>query len=1244
MSRSSQPADNELAGVGSDVTNRRGALAELDALRRVATLVARRVQPEEVFAVVAEEIARLVAIPLVRVMRYEPDDTATQCAAFSTDRSKFPFGKRSSLEGASVLRLVRETSQAARIDDYSELKGEIAEIARRSGIRSAVGAPIVLAGRLWGAVVASSKEQLPEGTETRLADFTELLATAIENAESREALERLFDEQTALRRLATLVAEGVPPSEIFSAVSDEVGRIISSETAAVVRFEHEPPAIVVVGVGRGVPGIPIGTRSELDDALASTQVYRTGRPARIDERDWASFTGPLHEPGRRESLSSTVASPINVDGRVWGTISVSAKEPLPLGTEERLQKWGELVATAIANAESREALRRLADEQAAIRRVATLVANGVRPEEIFAAVSDEVGRLFGTYSATVMKFDDDPPGVVFVGVSTNMSDAFPLGARWEFKPGMASAEVYRTGRSARSDAQDWSKVEGPVGETHRRLGIVSAVASPIIVEGRLWGAMAVQSQKPLPPDTDERLERFTELVATAIANAESRTGLTRLAEEQAALRRVATLVARGVRADEIFAAVSDEVGRLFGTDSATVVKYDDEGIGIVFVGVASRVSGAFPLGAHWKFQEGMASAEVYRTERSARTGAHLATVEGPIGDIQRRLGIMSSVASPIVVEDRLWGAVAVQSQVDLPLDTEERLEKFTELLATAIANAESRAALTRLAEEQAALRRVATLVAQGVRADELFAAVSDEVGRLVGTDSATVVRYDDDGTGIIFVGVASKISGAFPLGANWKFQEGMASAEVYRTGRPARSGTHLSTVEGPVGETHRDLGIVSAVASPIVVEGRLWGAMAVHGQQPLPPDTDERLEKFTELVATAIANAESRAALGRLAEQQAALRRVATLVAEGVPPAEVFSALSEEVSLLVEAEAAVIGRLEADGRVTVLAVSGTSGDRSILGTQFEPHPETVIAAALKEGRSARKDDYSEASEPARGLGIRSGVGVPIVVGGELWGVVGIGTVRERFPEDTEQRLQEFTELAATAIANADSRAELAASRRRIVAASDEARRRIERDLHDGIQQRLVSLGLELRVAESSMPAELEEARTAIARIAGELNLSVDELREISRGIHPAILSEGGLVPALRTLVRRSAVPVELGGEIEQRLPEPIEVAAYYVVSEALTNVTKYANASQVDVDASARDGRLWLSIRDDGIGGADPTRGSGLLGLTDRVEALGGSIRIHSRPDEGTHISAELPLDLERDKDSDGVPPSPDKS
>jgi signal transduction histidine kinase len=234
--------------------------------------------------------------------------------------------------------------------------------------------------------------------------------------------------------------------------------------------------------------------------------------------------------------------------------------------------------------------------------------------------------------------------------------------------------------------------------------------------------------------------------------------------------------------------------------------------------------------------------------------------------------------------------------------------------------------------------------------------------------------------------------------------------------------------------------------------------------------------------------------------------------------------------------------------------------------------------------------------------------------------------RGRFPADTEERMAGFTELVGTAITNAEGRAQLTASRARIVAAADDARRRIERDLHDGTQQRLVALGLTLRVAQSTVPAELPELQTQIGRVVDELTGAIEELREIARGIHPAILSEGGLGSALRTLARRAAIPVELDIRTETRPADRIEVAAYYVVSEALTNATKHARASGAQVAVKQRDGLLHLSIRDDGVGGADPARGSGLIGLRDRVQALGGSIEVDSPSGAGTAIVVEFPL------------------
>jgi signal transduction histidine kinase len=285
------------------------------------------------------------------------------------------------------------------------------------------------------------------------------------------------------------------------------------------------------------------------------------------------------------------------------------------------------------------------------------------------------------------------------------------------------------------------------------------------------------------------------------------------------------------------------------------------------------------------------------------------------------------------------------------------------------------------------------------------------------------------------------------------------------------------------------------------------------------------------------------------------------------------------------------------------------------------------------GRPARIDDFADASGPvgvtAREAGYRSAIGTPIVVEGRLWGVMTAASNAEQpLPLDTEPRLASFTELVATAIANAESRADLAASRARIVVAADEARRRIERDLHDGIQQRLVSLMLELRAAaEDTRPSEEEELKAQLVRAVQRLTEMLEELREISRGIHPAILSEGGLERALRVLARRSAVRVELDLHAGQRLPEPVEVAAYYAVSEALTNATKHAYASVVHVELDTRGAIVQFAIRDDGIGGADPGRGSGLVGLSDRIEALGGTLEVTSPVGSGTTLLIEMPLE-----------------
>jgi len=369
----------------------------------------------------------------------------------------------------------------------------------------------------------------------------------------------------------------------------------------------------------------------------------------------------------------------------------------------------------------------------------------------------------------------------------------------------------------------------------------------------------------------------------------------------------------------------------------------------------------------------------------------------------------------------------------------------------------------------------------------------------------------------------------------------------------------------------------------------------------------------------------------RLGEEQAALRRVATLVAQRVSPSTLFEAVTREVGLRCDAELARMERYEADGTVTGVGAWSRADGELVVGTRIVLEGASIAGQVRETGRPARVDTFVGTSGPiadeARDLGIRSSVGCPIVVGGSLWGVIAASTKSdEPFPADTESTIGEFTELVGTAIANAESQGELAASRARIVATSDETRRRIERDLHDGAQQRLVSLALQLNGIEAAVAPEHGELKAELSGVVEGLDDLLEELRETARGIHPAILSEGGLAPALKTLARRSTVPVALEMRSEARSPEPVEVAAYYVVSEMLTNAAKHAQATVVRVDVEQQDDVLHVFVRDDGVGGADPDRGSGLVGLKDRVESLGGLISVSSPVGAGTSVTVELPL------------------
>jgi signal transduction histidine kinase len=420
---------------------------------------------------------------------------------------------------------------------------------------------------------------------------------------------------------------------------------------------------------------------------------------------------------------------------------------------------------------------------------------------------------------------------------------------------------------------------------------------------------------------------------------------------------------------------------------------------------------------------------------------------------------------------------------------------------------------------------------------------------------------------------------------------------------------------------------ISAVERSVTRGGRINAVFHVHVAADAAAQVPGVAQPRERLVAV------GHDPLSMLAEQQASLRRVATLVARGVDPSDVFALVADELARCLNVAHAALVRRESDGTAVVLA--GHHEPESLklrVGERFSLDGETVAAMVMRTGQAARMDSHDNARGAGAGYirqpGVCCAVGAPIVVDGRLWGAAIVGSTQPGpLPPDSEARVGDFADLVGTAIANAETRAQLTASRARIVAAADDARRRFERDLHDGAQQHLVSLGLELRAAEASVPTELHPLKDQIAHIATDLGAVSQELREISHGLHPAVLSRG-LGPALKALRRRSAVPVELDIGVDVQVPERVEVAAYYVVAEALTNAAKHARASKIDVCVDTDGATLRLLIRDDGDGGADAAKGSGLTGLIDRVEAHGGTMAISSPIGRGTSLVATIPFEV----------------
>jgi signal transduction histidine kinase len=842
------------------------------------------------------------------------------------------------------------------------------------------------------------------------------------------------------------------------------------------------------------------------------------------------------------------------------------------------------------SAETTETLNQVLREEAALRRVAMLVADEAPQAAVFEAVSAEASGLLARAQVQIACVDDP-------------------------------AELDKT-----------------IAQIAANTGPACAVGVPIVVGGRTWGALVAVSvtAEPLAAGSAARLAGFSQLMASAIASGQAREELRGLAEQLGALRRIATLVADGAEPKAVFTAVAVEAARILGVGAVALLSYDANSGMFTKIFGTHRDRAAAPDGTCCLVWECPYGALVLATGRPARVD-DWTHAPGPIAARYRELGYGQAVAAPIIIDGSIWGCIGAYGEAGeiLPAGCETRLADYTHLIAAAISNVQARQARDEhrsLAESQGALRRVATLVAQGTEPQAVFIAVAVEAARILGVGAVSLIAYDAD------TEMFTKIFGTHgerspvPDGATWPVEECPEGALVLATGRPARV-DDWTGIPGSPAAKHREAGFGQAVAAPVIIDGSIWGCLAAYGEadENLPPGCETQLADYTNLMATAIANAKVRDELRGLAKQQgAALRRVATLVAQRASPPTIFNAVAGEASRALGVPRVDVGCYHQDGSVVLLGSTGRPGRPD--DHAFSESEKYVAAKVMETGRAARIDNRTTrpapnaaaANEEEEEEGFRSVVGAPIMVEGALWGVI-VVVAGEILHDDTETRLTDFTHLVASSISNVQARNNLIASRSRIVTASDETRRRIERNLHDGIQARVLALGLGLRAVRARFPLP-PEVQAGLDEVAHDLEGVLEEIRVFSQGLHPALLARSGLGPSLRALGRRSPIRVNLDVAAGPRLPEPVETAVYYVVSEALANAAKHSQAAEVSVAVVLDSARVRATVADDGVGGAALARGSGLIGLVDRVEAQGGRFALESPAGRGTTISIELPL------------------
>lgn len=848
---------------------------------------------------------------------------------------------------------------------------------------------------------------------------------------------------------------------------------------------------------------------------------------------------------------------------------------------------------------------RWCEEGQALLRLAASAADGAVQDEVFMAVAATAMALTDAAAATVIRLDNEDEYTI-VG---SCAGTAPVGTRvvLDVQDGGLIAEILRNERSARVPRQPDPGVTDRLPDAYlgpRGAGI------PLTLDDRLWGVLEVSIGSPEQARIAARRLRdcswlVTGAIATALARAESKS----LVDERAALRRIHAVAGRGGTGSEVLAAIAAEVSAWMDGLSVVLVRHAYDGASVV-------IASADPDPPDIESEPPDDRDLIAQVVRSAAPTRMDKTTERPRNDRP----VDSAVGVPISVAGHLWGVLVARSPArSIPPRAAYRLARFAEAITPTILSAQAR---TQLADEQAALRRVAELAARDAPVGEVLGAVALEASSVAGVEFTTLLRCNSDSsTEIVALHDAPE---GFAVGMREPRRTGGAVQRALRKGQFARI-ENVASMPGRWPHIAGQSGFTTSVAAPITIQGALWGALVATGRlELLSVSTEEQLTRFADLAGIAMSAAQARSDLRMLAEEQAALSRVAALVVRGAVLDEVFTAVAVEASGLVDRAAAWLVRLELDS--SFVLVAATADSNVPLGFRGKPRQGALLSALLETGNTARVENLPGTpwAEADRRMTVGPTVAIPVTVEGRLWGALAVSLWHVPPPDNVEHRLLKFAELAGAAIANAENKANLTASRAHVVATADEARRRLQRDVHDSAQQRLVHTILTLKLAQQSIATgSAPDALVAEALLNAERASS--ELRDIVRGILPAALTRGGLRLGLESLLSDLLVPVDLD-VTAPRCSMEIEQTAYLIVAEALNNVAKHAHADRAAVSVTLDGGALDIEVRDDGIGGADPARGTGLIGLADRVDAIEGALTLTSPPGGGTTLRARLPI------------------